>query len=804
MIKIPATPQGIPAIEEVIAAGVNVNVTLIFSVENYIQVAEAYIKGLERRLEAGQNVKGIASVASFFVSRIDAAVEKLLGDDNKELMGKVAIANAQLAYLKFKDLFYGERFVNLRKAGAWVQRPLWASTGVKNPDYSDTLYLDTLIAKDTVNTVPPATLDAFKDHGTAERETILDGIDDAQAVFDKLAAAGVNIDNVTQKLQDDGVDAFAKSFGDLLNQVGAKRDKLDTVRFRQKFALSGYVDAMHAALDSLIADDFNNQLWAHKGSAFKSDAETIAKIENRLGWLDVLDTIDIERLKTLQSNIKDGDFDHVVLLGMGGSSLCPEVLYQTFGSGEGFPELLMLDSTHPQQVKRVEDAIDMSKTLFIVASKSGGTIETLSFQKYFFAKSGENGSQFMAITDSGSKLERIAADKGFRDCFINPSDIGGRYSALSYFGMVPAALIGIDLDRFWNEATTMMNACKTNDSTNPALSLGAVIAGLGEKGRDKIVIFASDSIHSFGNWVEQLVAESVGKEGKGFLPIVGSEVGRPNDYDADRLFVYLKVKGDPSNEERDTNVRRLREAAQPRVTLMLNDKYALAGEFFRWEYATAVAGKLLNINPFDEPNVTESKQNTGRLLDYYKEHGKLPNTEPVLSADGVSLFAGKSTATLLKELGAKHHYDINNPIELLAAQIAGTGSGDYFALLAYIPTTPEIDEILEEIRLRLRNVTKRATTVGYGPRYLHSTGQFHKGGPNRGIFFQITADQTTDLEIPDTPYGFAVLNDAQAAGDIEALEAHDCRAIRIHIHGDIVEGIEKLVDAVDFVDVRRH
>jgi transaldolase/glucose-6-phosphate isomerase len=821
MIKIPATPEGIPAIEEAIAAGININVTLIFAVENYLQVAEAYIKGLERRLEADEDITKIASVASFFLSRIDSMVDNILennihaarikGDTgrvsaNNRLLGKAAIASAKLAYKRFMEMFYGDRFDKLSEAGASVQRPLWASTSTKNPAYPDTMYINNLIGKDTVNTVPPDTLTAFKDHGAADHESILDDIDNAQDTLDMLAEVGVDMTQVTNRLQDDGVEAFAKSFEELMAQVDAKRTILQTgILQNQKLALGIYADAVQDAIKGLQKDYFNSRIWNHDGSLWKDDGPTIAKIENRLGWLDILQTIDIDRLKQLKAGVKNSQFKHVVLLGMGGSSLEPEVLAQTFGKQDGFPELLVLDSTHPAQIKAIEDAIDLKNTLFVVASKSGGTLETHSFYKYFYQQTGEHGDQFIAITDEGSDLQKIAEDNNFRDLFLNPADIGGRYSALSYFGMVPAALLGLDLDHLWEHATQMIKANSEiiTEDLHPGVALGAVMGAISQAGRDKVTIIASDSIATFGNWLEQLIAESVGKEGKGIIPVVGATVGRPHDYVTDRQFIYLKVDGDPGNESLDASVKALREAGHPRVTLTLSDKYAIAGEFFRWEYATAIAGKMLGINPFDEPNVTESKQNTARLLEQYKSEGELPEYEPFISGENVKLYAGEDTIHPLRELCEAHGYDINSRREFLAAQIAGTEAGDYFGILAYLPATHGIDSALQDARKRLRHVTKRAVTLGYGPRYLHSTGQLHKGGKNSGVYFLITADHNNDIQIPDAPYSFAVLNDAQAAGDLEALQTHGRRAIRLHISGDIMAGIAKLLAAIDFVEERR-
>lgn len=820
MIKIPATRAGIPAIEETIAAGINVNVTLIFAVDNYLQVAEAYMRGLERRLQAGEDVSRVASVASFFLSRIDTMVDRMLENNihaakvkgdisrigaNNRLLGQAAIANAKLAYKRFMELFYGERFAKLREAGARVQRPLWASTGTKNPAYPDTKYVDTLIGKDTVNTLPPDTLEAFKDHGTVS-ESLLDEIDNAQVTLDMLAEVGIDMDQVTKRLQEDGVEAFITAFEELLGQVEAKRIILQTgVMARQRLALGIYADDVHKAVDMLESEYVNSRIWNFDGSLWKDHGPTIAKIQNRLGWLKVLETIDLARLKQLQAQVKTWGYDSLVLLGMGGSSLAPEVLSQTFGPQPGFPRLHMLDSTHPTQIKAIQDAVDLKKTLFIVASKSGGTIETACFHSYFYEKTGKNGAQFIAITDPGSNLEKNAREQNFRDIFLNPADIGGRYSALSYFGMVPAALMGLDLDRLWDSATSMIRSCgpSIKGDANAGLMLGAIIGTLTKHGRDKLCVFPSKSIESFGAWVEQLIAESTGKEGQGVVPVVGNSVGRPHDYGSDRVVIYLKLEGDPGNVEMDARIKALREAGHPRVTLDLKDQYALAGEFFRWEYATAVAGRMLGINPFDEPNVTESKENTGRLLEHYIQHGHLPETQPFLSGENVQLYAGEHTLAPMRELCAQHGYDSRSRTELLAAQIIGTQAGDYFSLLVYLPYTPELDTTLQDVRRRLRHVTKRAVTLGYGPRYLHSTGQLHKGGPNKGIFFQITADLDEDIAIPGQPYTFGTLMQAQAAGDLEALQTHNRRAIRMHTGHDVMGGLMKLMAAIDFVEERQ-
>ncbi len=818
MIKIPATDAGIPAIEESIFAGINVNVTLIFSVKNYMQVVDAYLRGLERRHAAGLPVTGIASVASFFLSRIDTMVDRMLDNNiraaqlrgdlsrvsyNNRLKGKAAVANAKIAYKHFMDVFYGERFAALRAAGAQPQRVLWASTGTKNPAYSDTMYVDLLIGRDTVNTVPPDTLRAFRDHGTAA-DTLSAGLDEAQTMLDMLAEVNIDLDQVTRQLQADGVEAFSESFRSLIEQVEAKKIVLSTgVIRRQEIAVGAHADAVNAAVKEMETQYANARIWAHDGTFWKDHPATAAKIKDRLGWLDTGRTIDVERLKALAT--KAGAFSHIVLLGMGGSSLAPEVLSRTFGSAPGYPTLLMLDSTDPQYIKHIHESCDLPRTLFIVASKSGGTIETDSFYRYFYEATGKNGAQFIAITDGGSALEATAREQGFFDVFINPSDIGGRYSAMSYFGLVPAALMGIDLDKLVGSAETMMQACgdKVTGKDHPGITLGAVMGALAKEGRDKLSILCSPSIATFGNWVEQLVAESTGKEGRGILPVVGATAGKPHDYATDRVFVFLRVDGD-DNAELDSAFLGLRQAGHPVVTLSLPDRYALGGEFFRWEYATGIAGKLLDINPFDEPNVTESKTNTQRNLQHYQEHGSLPHTEPILTENGVSLYADEKQAKMLHDLCAQHNFDPNTISGLIAAQLNATNAGDYFAMLAYLPAFPQIDEVLERERRRIRHVTRRAVTLGYGPRFLHSTGQLHKGGAGNGVFFQFTCDDPFDLAIPGQPYSFGTLKAAQAMGDIESLQTRSRRAMRIHLGVDIVQGLDVLIKAIDLAEARKH
>ncbi len=820
MIKIPGTPAGLPAIEEALFSGVNINITLLFAVPNYIEVAECYIRALERRLEAGLPIEGIASVASFFLSRIDNMVDKQLensiraaqGRDldrvaaNNQLLGKTAIANAKIAYKHFKEMFYGERFAKLRAAGARVQRPLWASTSTKNPAYADTMYVDNLIGPETVNTLPKQTLFAFKDHGKVG-PTLEQDVHEAQEVLDKLAEVGIDLDRITNQLQEDGVESFTDSFKKLIARIEGKRKLLMSgFMQRQKVVLGMYQQPVEAEIKRLREQKSITRTWQRDASLWKTEPDHVKSITSRLGWLTITSDgrIDRQRLRDLQDESKRLGFRHVVLLGMGGSSLAPEVLWKTFGKQAGYPELIVLDSTDPEAILSVEKTVDLDKTIFIVASKSGTTLETLSMQRYFYAKYASNaGEHFIAITDPGSKLEGWAKDLKFRHTFLNPEDIGGRYSALSYFGMVPAALIGLDFEKILDTGAEMQQACGPNvtGNNNPGMWLGAIMGVLSQRGRDKITILTSPEIASFGDWAEQLIAESTGKEGKGVVPVTGGTVGMPHDYDDDRVFVYLRVdnaKGNP-----DTQVQMLQEVGHPVVTFELRDPYDIGAEFFRWEFATAVAGMILRINPFDEPNVTESKINTNRLLEVFQEQGRLPESAPALAEVGVELYADEATVKLLGNLCAQHAYNASDLAGLLAAFFSMARSGDYISLMAYLQQKPDYTETLEIIRRKLRHTFKRAVTLGFGPRFLHSTGQLHKGGPNMGLFIQITVADHTNPPIPEAPYGFSTLKQAQAAGDLQALQGKGRRVVRLHLTGDIDQGLHKVLDAIDAAAEKR-
>ncbi|MBN1826433.1 MAG: glucose-6-phosphate isomerase [Candidatus Eisenbacteria bacterium] len=542
--------------------------------------------------------------------------------------------------------------------------------------------------------------------------------------------------------------------------------------------------AIIARLDAMQAAGFARRFWNKDSTLWKEDRAVGAKIIDRLGWLDVVEAME-EKIGDLEEFAEEarGDYDHVLLLGMGGSSLCPDLLARTFGPAGGFPALRVLDSTDPAAVLASERAVDLGRTLFLVASKSGGTAEVDAFFRYFYGRVRDAGA-FVAITDPGSPLEELAKEEGFRRVFLNPPDIGGRYSALSLFGLVPAALLGMDLELLLERANAVARASGPHARAreNPGLWLGAVMAEAARAGRDKLTLIASPAIRSFGGWVEQLVAESTGKEGRGILPVDGEPLGEPGAYGPDRLFVRLRLAGEEEGDV-DGRVRAIEKEGHPVITLLLEDRYDLGGEFFRWEVATAVAGALLEINPFDEPNVKESKDLTRAALGRFEKDGALPESPALAEEGGIRLHGDGGLA------GAGEKDAI---VPWIDAHLSRVRPGDYVALLAYLPPSHAIEEELRALRASLARRTGAAVTVGFGPRFLHSTGQFHKGGPNSGVFLQITAEAERDLTIPGLPWSFGVLERAQALGDLGALEAHGRRVLRLHIAGDAVPGIRAI------------
>ena len=760
MIKVPGTAEGIPAFRQLISEGINVNVTLLFAQEVYEDVAAAFIDGVEKFAAAGGDVSKIASVASFFISRIDSLVDSLVGDKLKTetdagrkmkldgILGKVAIANGKLTYEAYQRIFSSPRWNALAGKGAQTQRVLWASTSTKNPKYRDVLYVEELIGPDTVNTVPPATLDAFRDHGKP-RQSLTENLDGARKTMADLSAVGIVMKDVTDKLTADGVKLFADAFDTLLAAVekNTKRPNTPQVNSQSASLPADMVGAVKKNLNDWRASGKVRRLWQGDASLWTDEDEV-----KWLGWLGVTDEqlANTGKLKALAEEIKSGGFSDILLLGMGGSSLCPEVLSLTYPQTPGFPRLHILDSTDPAQIRSIEKKIDLGNTLFIVSSKSGSTLEPNIYKQYFFERvqqtigADKAGSRFIAITDPGSKMQLVAERDRFRHIFYGVPSIGGRYSALSNFGMVPAAAIGLDIDKFLRRTKEMVEACKASVPVeqNPGVMLGLIIGTAATLGRDKITLIASPGIVDLGAWLEQLIAESTGKIGKGIIPVDREELGAPDVYGRDRIFAYLRLETAPDAAQ-DANVAAIEKAGQPVVRIDVSDIYRLGQEFFRWEIATAVAGSIIGINAFNQPDVEASKIVTKQLTTAYESSGSLPPEKPIVEEAGIKLFTDeKNAAELAKGLatGASSDGKVKN---YLRAHLARLGAGDYFAVLGYVEMNAQHEALLQSLRMAVRDRKHVATCLGFGPRFLHSTDKPIKVGPTAGCSYRSPATMLT-------------------------------------------------------------
>jgi len=805
MVKVPATPAGIPAIRQLTGRGLNINITLLFSVAVYEQVVDAYISGLEDLKRTGGDVSTIGSVASIFVSRIDVAVDKRLdklGDKRvaDRLRGKAAIANAKLAYVRYKALFSGSRWQSLAAAGAKTQRLLWASTSTKNPAYKDTMYVEALIGRDTVDTIPPATMDAFREHGEVTPDVIEQDVAGARAVLAELERCGISLKKVTEELVTQGVQQFADSFDKLFGAIARQRRALlegDRASMEIRPGLPAMKTAFDAELEVWRAGGRIRRLWVGDKSLWTGTDE-----DKWVGWLPVVEQelADVDRLLGFAEDVKQRGFNDLVLLGMGGSSLGPEVFGETFGRQAGWPRFHMLDSTDPAQVKAIEQAVDLSKTLFIVSSKSGSTLEPNIFLDYFLDRVGavggrdKAGEHFVAVTDPGSSLERRAKQLGFAHIFYGVPSIGGRYSVLSKFGLVPAAAMGLDIKRLLETSQPMERACGPDvpPQENPGVQLGIALAVAATCfGRDKVTIIASPGIADLGAWLEQLLAESTGKLGRGLIPLADEALTTPEHYGSDRFFAYLELEGQGDWSQRQA-VAALERAGHPVARISVKDIWHIGQEFFRWEIATAVAGAIIGIDPFDQPDVEASKDKTRALTDDYEKSHRLPEETPVFRENGVALYADPRNAA---ELG--RHNTLSDYLKSHFARVhASAKTGDYVALLAYIQRNKANTQALTAMRMRIRDRTHAATCLGFGPRFQHSTGQAYKGGPNSGVFLQVTCDDLTDIEVPGHSYSFGVVKSAQARGDLEVLVERGRRALRIHLK-DVGAGLAELTRAVD-------
>jgi transaldolase / glucose-6-phosphate isomerase len=778
MIKVPGTPEGIPAVRALIGEGINVNVTLLFSIKAYMESARAYMAGLRDYTAAGKGSPShIASVASFFVSRVDAAADKLLdnpprqapGVDPAKLKSQVGIANAKLAYSEFQRMFSGAGFGDLRRAGAQVQRPLWASTSTKDPKLPDTMYVDNLIGQDTVNTLPPATLTAFLEHGNVS-ESLVRGVEVARAYVQQLGELGISLDAITDGLLVAGVKAFDDSYDKLLKEIETKLARLSDALEAPAGSATGlgkHGVAVRAEIARLKKKDIAQRIWARDESLWVEPSAGGARAKDRLGWLDLPETM-TERgaeATAFADEVNRAGLRSAVVLGMGGSSLATETVRSVFASAGQPRPVRILDSP----VWRGDDPRARAD-LFIVSSKSGTTSEPLALERYFRShgatgKTVDSGaSRFVAITDPDTPLAKRSPE--FRRVFLAPPDVGGRFSALTEFGLVSYALMGLDISMLAARAKTMSQACRSSGAENPGLLLGTTLGVLAKKGRDKVTIITSPGFERFGLWVEQLLAESTGKDGKGLVPVTGEQL--PDDLDAgkygdDRVFVILtgplQEKAATRWEQTRATLKKSLEAyGHPVVRLEVPEPYAIAGEFFRWEFAVAVAGHILGVYPFDEPDVASAKQ--------------------------------KTTETLQRGwAGAVPHGSLSEAVERLLLQ---RKPGDYLAVAAYMPEPDAPEPALALLRSAISLRTGMATMFGYGPRYLHSTGQLHKGGPDKALVLVLIQK---DGHSPADGKELQRLFMAQASGDVEALRARGKRVEFVSAGRELGSEISALVNS---------
>ena len=801
MVKVPATPAGLPAIRQLTGLGLNINITLLFSVDVYEQVVEAFISGLEDLLRMGGDVSKIASVASVFVSRIDTEVDKRLDKladkaTVAQLRGKIGIANARIAYARYQALFSGPRWQALASKGARTQRLLWASTGVKDKVYSDTMYVEALIGRDTVDTIPPSTMDAFRDHGQVEADALEHGVEDARGLLAKLQKQGISLRDVTGQLVLEGVEKFAASFDQLFAAIAQRRSTLIAGQSSTMVVNPGsppMTAAIKTEMEAWRKDGRIRRLWAGDKALWSGADET-----EWTGWLGIVDheLAAIEPLRRFAAEVKQHGYSDLVLLGMGGSSLGPEVLATVFGRQPGWPRFHMLDSTDPAQIATVERQVNMSSTLFIVSSKSGSTLEPNILMAYFLDRAGASlgrdkaGEHFVAVTDPGSPLEQHAMQSGFADIFHGAPSVGGRYSVLSKFGLAPAAGAGLDIRHVLEQARRMTLDCGADvpPSDNPGTQLGVAMGVAATRfGRDKVTIIASPGIAAFGAWLEQLLAESTGKQGRGLIPLAGEPLGAIGCYGSDRFFAYLELEGQAEPTQRET-VAALEQAGHPVARISVKNVWHIGEEFFRWEIATAVAGAIIGINPFDQPDVEASKDSARALTEAYETTHNLPKDEPVFRANGIAVYADPRNAT---EVGR------HNTLEgYLKGHFGRIGAGDYAALLAYIERNDAHSQSLSAMRNCIRDHTRAATCVGFGPRFQHSTGQAFKGGPNSGVFLQITCDDPIDINVPGHAYSFGVVKAAQARSDLDVLVHRGRRALRVHLKS-VDAGLPELAVAID-------
>jgi len=807
MIKIPGTAAGVPAVERLLFDGVNVNVTLLFAVPAYEAVHEAYISALHRRREAGRPLGTVASVASFFLSRIDVLVDSLLSqridartavpEGPASLLGTAATASAKLAYRAWERRVEREDWRELSGHGARPQRLLWASTSTKNPLYDPVRYVEPLLGPHTVNTMPEVTIEAFAREGEIRPGSIREGVEEAERTFERLAAAGIDMTAVCEQLVGEGADKFLQPFDRLMAGLASRRESaLAGHRTGVSFSDVAAAAASGSLCDAVAEQRHGVRIAARDPSLWADDAATRDAVAARLGWVAAPERAERElyEIRRFAEEVR-GEVDHVLLLGMGGSSLCPLVAASTFGRRDGWPELRVLDDVDPAAVRNAGERIDSRRTLFLVASKSGTTVETLSLYRHFLRRVEEAGdprpaARFVALTDPGSPLLREAHERGFRRAFETPSDVGGRFSALTEFGLVPMALAGIDVEAVLASARGVAAECgpEIPAGDNAGIRLGLVLAALARSGRDKLTLLASPGLATFPLWIEQLVAESTGKAGRGIVPVAGEPAGTVEAYGDDRVFAFFRLAAEEAPGQAAL-ADALEGAGRPVLRFVLPGPESLGGEFYRWEHAVAVAGALLGVNPFDEPDVAASKRITREIL---AGSGELPpEAGPVAAEAGVEVHVDRDLPWSAGLVAG-----VSGPAELVRRFVDEAMPGTYVGILAYLAADVGRQERLAALREAVRARTGVATSFGFGPRYLHSSGQLHKGGPPGARFLVLTRDAAEDLPVPDRSFGFAGLQRAQALGDERALAEAGRPVLRVNLGWYVEEGLDALVSAL--------
>jgi len=783
MISVPATAAGIETTRQLTREGINTNQTLIFSEKRFRQAVDAYLEGLEARHAEGKPIDKVQSILSVHIAEIDTKVDAVLAErpasGMEEFLAKIknkaALTICRRIYNQITEFNQSERMQKMVEAGAKPLRILW-DVLYPNPCTSPTFYSDALIGNQTILSVHQDTLAAICESGRVSSSLPVNNIEIEKAFAD-FQQAGIDFQKILEIIEEESMESYCQAFEAMLNQLDQKSDLV-------KKSLGVLYSPVLETYKKLESDSIVPRIFSKDPTVWTFDTQAYPEIRNRLGWLDAHQLIakNMIEYKAIAASLKADGIRKVLLMGMGGSSLAPEVMALTFPEADGM-ELQIIDSTDPGQVLQADADHPLHETVYIVSSKSGGTAEVQAFLDYFYHKAvqalGDRaGAHFIAITDPGTLLERMAKEMNFRNVVLADPSIGGRFSALSAFGVLPAVLIGIAPEKVLEQASRMAKICAPSNpvASNEGAALGVYMGTAALSGRDKVTILVDPNMDAFGSWLEQLIAESSGKTGKGIVPVDIEPKLNPADYPADRAFVYIKSSG-----EQQSFVNQLIEAGQPVLTIKMNDLTELFAEFYRWEIAISVACSILGVNAFDQPNVQDSKNRTVAKINDYKEKGALSELPVTWEINGIQAYFSSESESMRK---AESAAELINAFASTAVQ--GT---DYIGINAYLPRNDQTMAALQQLREKILKTSGCATTLGFGPRFQHSTGQLHKGGANNGLFIQIVADSVQDAEIPNEGMTFAILERAQALGDFEALIAKERRAIRLNLGSKRIEDL---------------